>query len=302
MTVRARASLGVPLGLLFIAVVGVIDWLLLSIVLTHQLPNEQINSLSFLCGLLVLSSLPVLAILAYQTISCASLRYRLDRNGIVIWRGGRRWTLPIGDIQEILPGSEVEGDIVKRQGLRWPGHERGEGQLPGRGQIRFLATRPLPEQLLIMTPAQVFAISPRQPEQFLTAFEERRLLGPNRLLESEVQHAAWLTWPFWTDHVAWVLLGSALVINLLLFGFLSVRFPGLDLQLPLHFNSLGEVDRIGGRMELFALPIIGLIILGTNLILGLALYRWERAGAYLLWGAASAAQILFWLATFSLLT
>ena len=147
-----------------------------------------------------------------------------------------------------------------------------------------------------------FAISPRQPEQFLTAFEERRLLGPNRLLESEVQHAAWLTWPFWTDHVAWVLLGSALVINLLLFGFLSVRFPGLDLQLPLHFNSLGEVDRIGGRMELFALPIIGLIILGTNLILGLALYRWERAGAYLLWGAASAAQILFWLATFSLLT
>jgi hypothetical protein len=53
-------------------------------------------------------------------------------------------------------------------------------------------------------------------------------------------------------------------------------------------------------MELFALPIIGLIMLGTNLALGLALYKRERAGAYLLWGSAAGAQILFWLATFSL--
>ncbi len=73
------------------------------------------------------------------------------------------------------------------------------------------------------------------------------------------------------------------------------------LQLPLHFSSLGQVDRIGGKIELFALPIIGLIILGTNLIAGLILYKWERAGAYLLWGSAAAVQILFWLATLGLL-
>ena len=54
------------------------------------------------------------------------------------------------------------------------------------------------------------------------------------------------------------------------------------------------------KRQLFALPIIGLIILGTNLALGLLLYRRERAGSYLLWGAAAAAQALFWLATFSI--
>ena len=70
--------------------------------------------------------------------------------------------------------------------------------------------------------------------------------------------------------------------------------------MPLHFNSLGLADRIGTKVELFALPIIGLIILGTNLVLGLVLYRRERAGSYLLWGAAAAAQALFWLATFSI--
>ena len=97
------------------------------------------------------------------------------------------------------------------------------------------------------------------------------------------------------------MLGTAAVINAALFGYVSARFPTLDPQLPLHFNRLGYVDRIGTKMELFALPIIALIILGTNLVLGLLLYRHERAGSYLLWGAAAAAQILFWLATFSIL-
>jgi uncharacterized membrane protein len=106
-----------------------------------------------------------------------------------------------------------------------------------------------------------------------------------------------LTWTLWTDRTAWALLGAAILINLGLFAFLCARFPGLDLQLPLHFNSQGLADRIGTKAELFALPIIGLIILATNLLLGLFLYRRERAGSYLLWGAAAAAQALFWLAT-----
>ncbi|MGD8820547.1 MAG: DUF1648 domain-containing protein, partial [Anaerolineae bacterium] len=100
---------------------------------------------------------------------------------------------------------------------------------------------------------------------------------------------------------AWLLLGAAIVVNLGLFGYLSARFPGLDVQLPLHFNAEGMVDRIGNKTELFALPIIGLLILGVNLVLGLILYRRERAGSYLLWGAAAAVQTLFWLATFSIL-
>jgi uncharacterized membrane protein len=91
------------------------------------------------------------------------------------------------------------------------------------------------------------------------------------------------------------------VINLALFGYLCALYPNLDLQLPLHFSSEGTVDRIGDKIELFALPIIGLIILATNLALGLILYTRERAGPYLLWGAAAVVQALFWLATFSIL-
>ncbi|MGC9333268.1 MAG: PH domain-containing protein [Anaerolineae bacterium] len=300
MTCRPKLSIGGPLGLLFVGAVLAMDWLLVHWLVDRSIRAQEINLGAFLVGLYVLLSLPLLAVLIYQTASWLSLRYRLDRNGIVIRSVGSEAIIPIREVQRILPGQDLGKEALRRRGLHWPGHERGVGMIPGIGRTRFLATRPLSEQLLLVTPGMAYGISPQDPEAFVRGFESRRELGPNRLLEHEERRAAWFTWPVWTDQTAWVLLGAALVINLALFGYLSIRFPGMDFQLPLHFNSLGQPDRIGTKMELFALPIIGLIVLGTNLALGLALYRRERAGSYLLWGAAAAAQALFWLATFSI--
>ena len=302
MTIRAKGSLGVPLGLLFMAAIAGLDWMLLGRLVGYDIPTQQLSFLSVVIGLLVLASLPALAVLAYHTLNCAALRYRLDRNGITIYGVGTERTIPIGDVRQILPGVQIPGVITHRRGVRWPGCERGVGRIPGVGVVHFFATQPWPDQLLVLTSGPAFAVSPRSPEQFMKAFAARQELGPNRQLEAEVRRARWLTWPLWTDRTARTLIGAALIINLGLFAYLSTRFPGLDLQLPLHFNSLGQVDRIGGKVELFALPMIGLIVLGTNLVAGLILYKWERAGAYLLWGAAAAAQVLFWLATLGLLS
>jgi hypothetical protein len=284
-----------------VGLVLVIDWLLLRWLIEGSIRTQQINFGSFLVGVYILLSLPLLALLIYQTASWLSLRYRLDRNGIVIRSAGREEVIPIREVQRILPGERLGKGAVRRRGLHWPGHERGEGMIPGVGRTRFLATRPLTEQLILVTPGVAYGISPQDPEGFVRGFESRRELGPNRLLTHEERRAPWFGWALWTDQTAWALLGAALSINLALFGYIAIRFPGLDFQLPLHFNSLGQPDRIGTKMELFALPIIGLIVLGTNLVLGLALYRRERAGSYLLWGAAAAAQALFWLASISIL-
>ena len=278
-----------------------VDLWLLNLLSTQSIRAEQINFLTFLLGFVIVLSVPLLCVLVYQTVSWLTLRYYLDRNGVVVRWAGNEQIIPIRQIERIIPGQQLGNTVVRRRGLRWPGHERGVGLVPGIGSTRFLATQPLSEQLLLVTPGLAFGISPRAPEEFLKAFEARRQLGPNRLLEQQVRRARLLTWPLWTDQTAWVLLGAAAVINLGLFGYLSIRFPGLDIQLPLHFNRLGEADRIGTKMELFALPIIGLIILGTNLALGLVLYRRERAGSYMLWGASAAVQALFWLAAFSIL-
>lgn len=300
MTLRAKFSAGAPLGALFIAGILILDAWFLRLIIDRGLQAQQITLWTFVLALLILLSIPALVILIYQTFSVLSLRYRLDRNGVSIRWAGNEQVIPIRDIQQVIPGDHLGETIVRRRGLHWPGHERGDGLVPGIGRTRFHATRPLEEQLLLVTPGRTFGISPASNEAFLKAFQERKELGPNRLLDPEFKPARWSTWSIWTDQTAWILLGAAVGINLLLFGFLSARFPNLDLQLPLHFNSLGQVDRIGTKGELFALPIIGLIILGANLIAGLALYKRERAGSYLLWGAAATAQALFWLATFSL--
>ncbi len=288
------------MGLLLVGPIVVLDIWLLSLLIDRSIGAQQISFATFIMGLVVLLSAPVVLVLAYQTASCLTLRYYLDRNGVVVRWFGSEQIIPIRDIQQVMSGHLLGDTIVRRRGLRWPGHERGEGSVPGIGRTYFLATRPLAEQLLLVTPGQAFAISPEDPEGFLKGFEARRELGPNRLLDQEVRHARWLTWPFWTDQTARTLLGTAAFINLGLFGYLCARFPGLDFQLPLHFNRFGQADRIGTKAELFALPIIGLLIFGTNLGLGLILYRRGRAGSYLLWGAAAAVQALFWLATFSI--
>jgi hypothetical protein len=300
LTWRAKRSAGALLGLLFLGLAVVVDGWLLNLLLNGHVRPQQINLLSFVIGLILLCSLPFMLLLAYQAASCLTLRYHLDRNGVVVRWAGIERTIPIRSIQRIVPGDHLGGSIVHRRGIRWPGHERGEGLVPGLGRTLFLATRPLAEQLLLVTPGQTFAISPGDADGFVRAFEARREMGPNRLLTPEVRHAQWLTWRIWTDQTTWLLLGAALAVNLGLFFYLCLRFPTLDLQLPLHFNRLGQVDRIGTKMELFALPIIGLIVLGTNLVLGLALYKRERAGSYLLWGGAAAVEALFWLAAFSI--
>jgi hypothetical protein len=290
----------VPLGLVFIAAIAAVDLWLLDRLISQAIRLQQINLGLFLMGTATLLSIPVLLIVSYQTISCLTLSYHIDRNGIVVSWAGTKQIIPIRNIQRIVSGEQLGTEVVKRQGLRWPGHVRGEGMVPGIGLTRFLATQPLSGQLLLITPGVAFGISPVDAEGFCEAFGVRQELGPNRILDQEMVPAQWSTWRIWSDQTAWALLIAAALVNLGLFGFLSARFPDLDLQLPLHFNSLGQPDRIGTKMELFTLPIIGLIILGTNLILGLALYKRERAGSYLLWGSAATVQALFWLATFSI--
>lgn len=301
MTWRAKFWLGAPLAILFIAILISLDAILLNWMINQSIRLENITFLTFLAGLVVLCSLPAMLYLGYQGWSSLTLRYHLDRNGIRVRWAGTEMTIPIRSIQRIVPGNTLKDDNIRRTGLRWPGHERGTGRIPSLGRTRFLSTRSLDEQLLIVTTNHVVAISPSQPEAFLAAYLSRTELGPNRILDSGTEHAQVLSWPLWRDQTAWLLVGAALIINLALFGFLCARFANLDLQLPLHFNRQGMVDRIGTRSELFALPIIGLIVLGTNTVLGLGLYKWERAGSYLLWGGAAAAQALFWLATISIL-
>jgi hypothetical protein len=98
------------------------------------------------------------------------------------------------------------------------------------------------------------------------------------------------------DRLVFVLLAMGLLLNLALFAYVGWRYRALPESLPLHFDILGQPDRLGVRSEIFKLPAIGLLLLVLNSLFGLAIQRWEKLGAYLLLGVTIVVQVLFWLA------
>jgi uncharacterized membrane protein len=110
-----------------------------------------------------------------------------------------------------------------------------------------------------------------------------------------------VTWVIGPDRLVHVLLVLGLLLNLALFAYIGWRYRALPEFLPLHFDILSQPDRFGVRSEIFKLPAIGLLVLVLNSLLGLAIQRWEKLGAYLLLGMTTVIQVLLWLAALNIM-
>ncbi len=104
-----------------------------------------------------------------------------------------------------------------------------------------------------------------------------------------------------SDRLMHALLALGLLLNLTLFAYIGWRYRILPESLSLHFDILGQPDRFGVRSEIFKLPAIGLLLWVLNALFGLAIYRWEKSGAYLLLGVTTVVQVLFWLAALNIM-
>jgi hypothetical protein len=152
--------------------------------------------------------------------------------------------------------------------------------------------RPLGKQIVLVTAQAAYALSPAEPAKFLADLELHRRLGPIHSLDEVAIPTGVASWPLWSDRLAWLLISLGVMASAALFAYAAWRYPDLPPLLALHFDLSGEADRIGGRAEVFRLPLIGLIILGTNIGLGAMLHRRERFLGYLLFAGAILAQIL----------
>jgi hypothetical protein len=277
MVFKPRRSTGILVGIAVIISLLVLDALLLS-----YLKQSQINLIFFILSLLVILSLPLLALLGYLVYGLFNLRYQLHRNGLTIVWGATQHIIPMGSIRGVVRVEGLEGEI-KVRGIKWPGHLLGHGQIEGVGRTLFYATEPLAGQLLVVTFTRGYSISPADPYGFLEAFEIRHHMGPIQLLSYEHRQPAFLSWPVWRDRLAHLLLAVGLGINLILFGYHCWRYPAL------------------GRADVFRLPAIGLVALIANSGLGMLIHRQQKVGAYLLWGGSIAVQLLSWLAVFNII-
>ena len=228
----------------------------------------------------------VVVYLGYRTLGAFTLEYWVDRNAITVIWGVTRQIIPMGQIERIVPGPREEP--LDTHGLwHWPCPHRRRMVTDSFGTVNAYSTRPLPEQVVLVTASESYSISPADPQRFLHALQERFALGANRTVEPQLQRPPVWTWPLWRDRTALVLMGAGLLGVLIMFGALAFRYPGLSSDLPLHFDVTGLPDRISPKSELFNLPMIGLVVWILNTGIGIWLYRHvQRGAAYLLWFGA----------------
>ena len=174
----------------------------------------------------------------------------------------------------------------------WPGFYLNRANVSSLGPVQFYSTRPLAGTLLVRTARQTYAISPREPQQFVREFNLRRKLGAIETVEEGVLPGPFLTHPLWHDRLGRGLILAGVVLNLILYIYLIVRFNNLQPSLRIHFDKFGKPDKIGSRDELMLLPFIGLLAVIGNSILGAFIHPKDRIPAYLLYGAAILLQVL----------
>jgi len=105
----------------------------------------------------------------------------------------------------------------------------------------------------------------------------------------------------WRDRWFWGIIVLAFAANAVLFGLVSRLYAYLPERMPLHFDALGQADRIAAKSGILVIPGIGMLTLAVNGLLSLLIYQRERLGAYLLAVIALAVQAISWLAAISIL-
>jgi hypothetical protein len=291
-----RVGLALGLGT-FIVLLG------LDVGFVLVLGNNPLSLAGFLSLVLLLVSLPVMAVVGYRSYALLRSRYVLSRNAVLVEWGSRRIVLPMRLLDEVRAGADVPADLRPR-GLTWPGNLFGTGVVDGLGEVEFLAAAEKPGLVLLRHAEAWLAISPADPQAFLSALASARAEGTQEEVEPEsiipvLQRSVLLH-----DRLALALMAAGVAGAVLLLGYLALISPQLPAQIALHFDAQGLPDRFGPSAGLLILPAIAGLTWLVNTLGSLWLHRnsRERAAAYLLLAATLFVQALVWVATLSLLT
>jgi hypothetical protein len=297
---RAQPS---PTHLVFLALpvlaIAAAGWLW--VLLTERISAVVFDGGVFLLGVGLCLALALAGTSAYLALCALGMRYTLGPDHLTISCGWVQHVIPYESVRAVhMPGFGAPPPAIHRKGWSGllPGYVVGESRDRRLGRVISVATVPAASQVLVVTTGVTFGISPRNPSDFAARLEERQedagIEGDldARVYTRFVGPAAWAS-TLWADRPARLLLLAGPALNALLFGYLSLIYGYLPERLPLHWNSQGQVDRIGDPVELLRLPVFALTVWVFNSLLGWRVLRKERAVTILLLAGAVAVQIAF---------
>ncbi len=258
----------------------------------------------FMLGLGFFMALVLAGTSAYLAWCAVSMRYILGPDHLSIICGGVKHIVPYSRVLAVhAPDSDDRPGDVRLHGLAaaLPGYVVAGGKSKRLGQVISVATVPADRQVLVVTPGVTFGLSPADSRLFIAQLEERQegaiISGEGGGGEAEVhtQYSGPSAWgmALWRDRPVRTMLLGGLLLNAVLFGYLSVVYAGLPDRLPLHWNTQGEVDVIGDPVELLRLPVFALAVWLFNALIGREALKRERAATLFLLGGAIAAAVVF---------
>ena len=234
----------------------------------------------------------VIPLLAYRIYALQNAEYRMDRDSIQLQWGFRLEIIPMNSVEWIRPESNLEMTLPKPT-LRFPGAVLGRKKLPSGKIIIFLATHSH-DLILIKTPEKIYAVSPSEPNGFISAFQSLIEMGslapPNEqsILPTFLLARVWQTIP------ARALILSGFVLGFALFVWVTFAASSRA-QISLGFLNTGEPRSPIPSIRLMLLPVLNGFTYVINLLSGIFIFRKEenQPYAYLLWGASGIVALLF---------
>jgi len=269
--------------------------------LLSRLPQQNDLPAIFILIVWMLAALAIMLLLLGWTFITSKIKYHITRNGLTINWGIAYQTIPLEQIEAILPGPEAP-KLVQFRGIKLPGIQLGKGELFEAGPAKLVTTAKLTQSLFVVTPTESYIVSPANPEGFVTAWQTRQALGSTQQWQVEI-HRQWpFNIPILADWLMWGLLSIGVLTCLTLFGYLAFMFAALPQLIPLQVDLFGSIVTKVDKALLFVFPTIGAVFWLANTIVGGVAYQQERLAAYFSWSLSIIIQICLWVAVYSIVS
>ena len=236
-------------------------------------------------------------LLLVWAIAYRRLAYALTESALRIDWLGRVVVVPYPAIQGIYTGHRLSGQSVASM-PRWPGINVGASRVRGQGRLRFFATSTDQSELTYITVEHGGVIvSARDPTDFRAALIEH--VEHFEEIASREEPTTWqqkgpikAPWTALADGWLTACVAGGILGVLLVLAAIALRYDVLPSQLALHFDTGGQPSQIGPKSDLLRLPLLGLVCLAVNWVIGVLIHHRERLLARLLWLGGAVVQFV----------
>ncbi len=241
--------------------------------------------------LLIFIAFPMVGYRAYALINAG---YFLERDGLRLKWGLRLEDIPVTTVEWARLANE-SGFQISYPPFIWQGAILGHRVIRDLGDVEFIASD-MEKLVLIATHGKVFAISPQDPKGFIASFQRILEMGSLSPIPSRSAKPAVFIRQVWQDRLAKLLLPMNFIFNFILWVVTGFIISNKQ-QIALGFSSSGlPLEKVPSELILL-LPVLSVLVLITDLVMGLFFFRKEEARitAYLLWvGGIFTPALLLW--------